>query len=43
LEAETVARFGRERHEKYIGAYTFFVELIDNGRLGGGRFHALKV
>ena len=43
LEAETVRRFGRERHEKYIGAYTFFVDLIDNGRLGGGRFHAVKL
>ena len=43
LEAETVARFGRERHEKYIGAYTFFVDLIDNNRLGGGRFHAVKL
>jgi len=42
LESETVAQFGRARHEAYIGAYTFFVDVIDNGRLGGGRFTAAK-
>lgn len=42
LEDGTVRRFGQERHEKYIEAYTFFVDLISNDRLGGGRFHAVK-
>lgn len=42
LEEETVRLFGRERHDAYIRAYTFFVDVIDNGRLGGGRFHAAK-
>jgi hypothetical protein len=41
LEDETVKRFGRERHERYIAGYTHFVECIEAGRLGGGRFLAV--
>ncbi len=42
LEAETVRIFGPERHKAFIEAYTFFVDLIDDGRLGGARFYAVK-
>lgn len=42
LESETVRLFGAERHKAYIEAYTFFVDLIDTGRMGGARFHAVK-
>jgi len=42
LEAETVARFGRERFETYISAYAFFIDQIDAGTVGGGRFVAWK-
>jgi sarcosine/dimethylglycine N-methyltransferase len=40
LESETVARFGREHHERYVANYAFFVELVENGVLGGARFEA---
>ncbi|MEM7127329.1 MAG: methyltransferase domain-containing protein [Chloroflexota bacterium] len=40
LEAETVARFGQERHNTYIRNYEFFVACIDGGDLGGSRFVA---
>lgn len=40
LEDETVKRFGREQHERYIAIYTHFVDCIESGRLGGGRFIA---
>ena len=42
LESETVERFGREPYERYIRAYEFFVEQIDSGALGGGRFVGWK-
>jgi ubiquinone/menaquinone biosynthesis C-methylase UbiE len=42
LEAETVSAFGEARHKAYIEAYTFFVGLVHNRCLGGGRFHAVK-
>ena len=38
LKKETVRQFGRERHNQYIAAYTTFVEQIEKGNLGGGRF-----
>ena len=38
LEAGTVARFGQARHDTYMENYTFFVERIDVGDLGGARF-----
>ena len=40
LEETTVARFGREHHERYVENYEFFVALIENGKLGGARFGA---
>lgn len=40
LETQTVARFGRERHDTYISNYEFFVERIGSGDLGGARFVA---
>lgn len=42
LEYETVARFGQERFDTYIGNYEFFVAQIDAGALGGGRFVGWK-
>jgi len=42
LEDETVRRYGRERHERYVAGYTDFVEIIESGRLGGARFVATK-
>lgn len=42
LEAETVARFGQERFNAYIGAYEFFIAQIDAGTVGGGRFIGWK-
>ena len=41
LEAETVRRFGRARHEHYMAAYETFVAAVEAGRLGGGRFLAI--
>lgn len=38
LKKETVRRFGAQRHNQYIAAYTIFVEQIEKGKLGGGRF-----
>jgi cyclopropane fatty-acyl-phospholipid synthase-like methyltransferase len=40
LEAQTVARFGRDRHNTYISNYEFFVARIGAGDLGGARFVA---
>lgn len=42
LEDETVRRFGQEHHDRYIAGYTHFVEAVEAGRLGGGRFVAVK-
>ena len=42
LREETVRRFGEARHQHYIAAYRIFVEVIEEGRLGGGRFFAEK-
>jgi cyclopropane fatty-acyl-phospholipid synthase-like methyltransferase len=42
LEDETVRRFGREHHERYIAHYSQFVATVESGRLGGGRFWAVK-
>lgn len=42
LETETVAHFGRERFDTYIRNYEFFIEQIDLGALGGGRFVGWK-
>ncbi|HTI53065.1 MAG TPA: hypothetical protein VMC04_02465, partial [Verrucomicrobiae bacterium] len=42
LRAHTVARFGHEHYEAYDQLYTFFVGLVDAGKLGGGRFTATR-
>ena len=42
LEAETVARFGRERFEKFVDTYEFFIGQIDAGAVGGARFTGWK-
>ena len=42
LREETVRRFGEARHQQYIAAYRFFVDVTEAGRLGGGRFFAEK-
>jgi len=40
LRPEREARFGRDRYREYEQLHTFFVELIEAGKLGGGRFTA---
>jgi len=40
LRRDTVARFGEARYDAYDQLYTFFVDLIEDGKLGGGRFGA---
>src|SRR5262245_35990982 len=42
LRADTVARVGEARYRDYIQLYEFFVGLIDEGKLGGGRFWASR-
>jgi sarcosine/dimethylglycine N-methyltransferase len=40
LRASTVARFGQARYDEFDQLYTFFVGLVEAGKLGGGRFGA---
>jgi sarcosine/dimethylglycine N-methyltransferase len=40
LRVDTVARLGERRYEEYDQLYTFFVGLVEDGKLGGGRFSA---
>jgi len=35
-----VARLGEARYEEYRQLYAFFVELVEQGKLGGARFSA---
>jgi len=42
LRADTVARLGEAHYEAYDQLYTFFVALVEGGRLGGGRFTATR-
>jgi cyclopropane fatty-acyl-phospholipid synthase-like methyltransferase len=42
LEDQTVKRYGREHHDRFIAGYSNFVAIIESGRLGGGRFVAVK-
>jgi hypothetical protein len=42
LRADTVARFGHAHYEAYDQLYTFFVGLVEAGKLGGGRFTATR-
>ena len=38
MRAELTARFGEHSYREYDQLYTFFVGLVEAGRLGGGRF-----
>ena len=40
LRDDTVARLGEARYREYDQLYAFFVGLIEDGKLGGGRFWA---
>jgi SAM-dependent methyltransferase len=40
LRRDTVARFGEAHYDAYDQLYTFVVGLVEDGRLGGGRFSA---
>lgn len=40
MRHDTVARLGEARYREYDQLYAFFVELVEAGRLGGGRFSA---
>jgi sarcosine/dimethylglycine N-methyltransferase len=42
LEAQTIARLGREHFERYDRAYEHFVELYRSGVLTGALIHAVK-
>jgi sarcosine/dimethylglycine N-methyltransferase len=42
LRETTVAKFGEERHRQWDSYYSFFVRMYTEGKLGGGRFVALK-
>ena len=38
MREDTVARFGQARYDEYNQLYTFFVGLVEAGKLGGARF-----
>lgn len=40
LREQTVARLGQARYDEYNQLYGFFVDLVEAGKLGGGRFSA---
>ena len=40
LRADTVARLGQARYDEYDQLYSFFVGLVEAGKLGGARFSA---
>ena len=42
MRADTVARLGEARYREYDQLYAFFVELVEAGKLGGGRFTASR-
>jgi SAM-dependent methyltransferase len=42
LRDDTVARLGETRYREYDQLYAFFVGLIEDGKLGGGRFWAAR-
>jgi sarcosine/dimethylglycine N-methyltransferase len=39
---DMVARFGQARYDEYQQLYAFFVGLVEDGKLGGGRFAATR-
>ena len=42
LRADGIARLGDERYLEYDQLHAFFVRLIEDGKLGGGRFTATR-
>jgi SAM-dependent methyltransferase len=42
MREETVARLGEARYREYDQLYSFFVGLVEAGKLGGGRFSATR-
>jgi ubiquinone/menaquinone biosynthesis C-methylase UbiE len=42
MRADTVATLGEARYEEYDQLYAFFVGLVEDGKLGGGRFTATR-
>ncbi|MGH7276350.1 MAG: class I SAM-dependent methyltransferase [Candidatus Rokuibacteriota bacterium] len=42
MHADTVARLGEARAREYDQLYAFFVGLVEDGKLGGGRFSATR-
>ena len=42
LRADGLARLGDERYQEYDQLHAFFVRLIEEGKLGGGRFTATR-
>jgi ubiquinone/menaquinone biosynthesis C-methylase UbiE len=42
MREDTVARLGPARYDEYDRLYTFFVSLIESGKLAGGRFSATR-
>jgi hypothetical protein len=40
LRTDTVVRLGAARYDEYDQLYTFFVRLVEDGKLGGARFSA---
>jgi sarcosine/dimethylglycine N-methyltransferase len=42
MREDTIARLGEARYEEYDRLYTFFVTLIESGKLTGGRFTATR-
>jgi ubiquinone/menaquinone biosynthesis C-methylase UbiE len=40
MRRDFVARFGEDRYARYAELYAFFVGLVEDGKLGGGRFTA---
>jgi hypothetical protein len=38
MRADLTRRLGERRYREYDQLYTFFVGLIETGKLGGGRF-----
>jgi ubiquinone/menaquinone biosynthesis C-methylase UbiE len=42
MRAETVATLGEPRYLEYEQLYAFFVGLVEDGKLGGGRFTATR-
>jgi hypothetical protein len=42
LRADAIGRLGDERYQDYAQLHAFFVRLIEEGKLGGGRFTATR-